>query len=157
MPDKTHQPTENAVEPIETSVLNVISPDADLFEKARLLQSTAARYGFDWPSVEPVFKKLMEEISELKAEISLAFQSEQVTDVHRARMQDELGDVLFCCVNLARFMGVDASKALHGTNEKFERRFRFIEHKVFQQGKVLTEMTLEDLDQFWDEAKAQGL
>jgi uncharacterized protein YabN with tetrapyrrole methylase and pyrophosphatase domain len=72
-------------------------------------------------------------------------------------MQDELGEVLFCCVNLARFMGVDASKALQGTNEKFERRFRFIERRALQQGKALPSMTLEELDQIWSEAKAEGL
>lgn len=145
------------VMPIETSVLSTIAGAADLFEKARLLQSRAAEFGFDWPSVEPVFGKLEEEIAELKAEISQASQAGAVTDYHRMRMQDELGDVLFCCVNLARFMDVDAAKALQGTNEKFGRRFRYIEQTALAQGKQLSDMTLGELDQLWDAAKAEGL
>ena len=141
----------------DASILSAITEDAALFEKARLLQSRAAEFGFDWPSVEPVFEKLQEEIAELKAEISQAFQAETPSDEHRRRMQDELGDVLFCCVNLARFMRVDAAKALQGTNEKFERRFRFIELAVHAQGRQLTAMTLKELDQLWDAAKAEGL
>jgi len=141
----------------DASILSAINEDAALFEKARLLQSRAAEFGFDWPSVEPVFEKLQEEIAELKAEISQDLQADTPSDEHRRRMQDELGDVLFCCVNLARFMRVDAAKALQGTNEKFERRFRFIEQAVQAQGRQLTTMTLEELDLLWDAAKAEGL
>lgn len=155
MPDKSLASKTLLIEK-EKSVLNVISPDTELFEKARQLQNEAAKHGFDWPSVEPVFEKLKEEIAELKAEITHAFQSEHVNDIHRKRMQDELGDVLFCCVNLARFMGVSASEALRGTNEKFERRFRFIESKALEKGKSLSAMNLEELDQIWDEAKLHG-
>lgn len=155
MPDKFLASSRQLIDQ-EKSVLNVISADTDLFEKARQLQNEAAKHGFDWPSVEPVFEKLKEEIAELKAEIIEAFQSEHVNDIHRKRMQDELGDVLFCCVNLARFMGVSASEALHGTNEKFERRFRFIESRALEKGKALSSMSLEELDHIWDEAKTHG-
>ena len=156
MPDKTSVSSSKLLIEKQKSVLNVILPDTDLFEKARMLQNEAAKHGFDWPSVDPVFEKLKEEIAELKEEITAAFQSPQVSDFHRKRMQDELGDVLFCCVNLARFMGVNASEALHGTNEKFERRFRFIESRALEKGKALASMSLEELDQIWDEAKTHG-
>lgn len=155
MPDTVTTKSKLLVEK-EKSVLGAISADTDLFEKARLLQNEAAKHGFDWPTVEPVFEKLKEEIDELKAEITAAFQAKEVSDLHRKRMQDELGDVLFCCVNLARFMGVNASEALHGTNEKFERRFRFIESRALDKGKLLKAMSLEELDQIWDEAKTHG-
>ena len=140
------------------SVLSQISEDGNLMAKAIKLQSKAAEYGFDWPTVEPVFEKLQEEIAELKYELALS-KSESCKDraYQLNRLQDELGDVLFCCMNLARFLKVDPSKALNSTNEKFERRFNFIESFVALQGKKMEDLSLEELDKVWDKAKEQGL
>ena len=140
------------------SVLSQITEDGNLMAKAIKLQSKAAEYGFDWPTVKPVFEKLQEEIAELKYELALS-KSESCKDraYHFNRLQDELGDVLFCCMNLARFLEVDPSKALNSTNEKFERRFNFIESFVALQGKKMKDLSLEELDKVWDKAKEQGL
>ncbi len=139
------------------SVLKAIPVDADVFTKASMLQLKAAEFGFDWPSIKPVFQKLTEEIAELKEEIGIAFDADSITEQHRHRMQDELGDVLFCCVNLARFMGVDAAQALHGTNEKFTRRFQFIENSLKLQGRNPDDLSLDELDALWNQAKKTGL
>lgn len=127
------------------------------FKKALLLQQRAAALGFDWPSIEPVFAKLQEETAELKQEIDQAIQAGETSPALQARMQDELGDVLFCCVNLARFMGVDAGLALEATNRKFERRFNYIERFAASQGRSFDSFSLEELDQIWNRAKADGL
>jgi uncharacterized protein YabN with tetrapyrrole methylase and pyrophosphatase domain len=154
--DKQEANTQSNLRSKHASVLNAVPEDADLFERARLLQLTAAEFGFDWPDIEPVLAKLEEEIAELKVEIAAAQLAGQSEDFHRARMQDELGDVLFCCANLARFMQLDPSKALAGTNDKFERRFRFIEQQADEQGKNLKSMSLAELDQLWALAKRSG-
>ncbi|MFT6030596.1 MAG: ATP diphosphatase [Oleiphilaceae bacterium] len=140
------------------SSLNQISEDAGLMVKAIKLQTEAAEYGFDWPTIEPVFEKLQEEIGELKQELVLSkLESNLDRDYYQNRLQDELGDVLFCCMNLARFLKVDPSKALNSTNEKFERRFNFIESFVAGQGKKMEDLSLEELGTAWDQAKEQGL
>jgi ATP diphosphatase len=144
------------------SVLSQISADGNLMERAIQLQSKAAEYGFDWPTVEPVFEKLQEEIAELKQELILSNIESNIEpnvdqDYYHNRLQDELGDVLFCCMNLARFLKIDPSKALNSTNEKFERRFNFIESFVSQKGKKMEDLSLEELDKAWDKAKEQGL
>ena len=134
-------------------ILQRLGPDGRLLAVDR---DPAAIKAAEALTADPRFDIRRGEIAELKEEITAAFQSPQVSDFHRKRMQDELGDVLFCCVNLARFMGVNASEALHGTNEKFERRFRFIESRALEKGKALASMSLEELDQIWDEAKTHG-
>tara|TARA_R110001592_G_scaffold7126_4_gene40180 strand:+ start:9672 stop:10115 length:444 start_codon:yes stop_codon:yes gene_type:complete len=140
------------------SILSQLSEDGNLMSKAIKLQSKAAEYGFDWPAVELVFDKLQEEISELKQEVVLSnLESSVDRDYYQERLQDELGDVLFCCMNLARFLKVDPSKALNSTNDKFERRFNFIESFVAQQGKKIEDLSLTELDKAWDQAKEQGL
>ncbi len=138
------------------SVLDSISSHLPTMERAVLLQSKAAEYGFDWSELEPVFEKLQEEINELKHEcqqISLSVDHAK----HQLRLQDELGDVIFCCMNLARFLKVDPDKALNSTNNKFERRFGFIEAYFTKQGKSLKDISLEELDSVWDLAKTNGL
>lgn len=140
------------------TILSRISEEGGLMAKAIKLQAKAAEYGFDWPTIEPVFEKLQEEISELKQELVLSGSASNIDrDHYQDRLQDELGDVLFCCMNLARFLKVDPSKALNSTNEKFERRFTFIESFVAKEGQKMEDLSLEELDKAWDKAKEQGL
>jgi nucleoside triphosphate diphosphatase len=117
--------------------------------RAEKLQKRAARVGFDWPELEPVFGKIREELAELEHEVS--------SKAAHPRLEDELGDVLFAVANLARKLGVDPEQALRGTNRKFERRFHHVETRLAEQGKKPEQASLEEMDGYWDEAKAQGL
>lgn len=129
------------------SVLGRIPPGLPALMAAQKLQSRAARHGFDWPDITPVFAKLHEELDELKA----ACQAHDATNI-----REELGDLLFVIANLARHLEVDAEASLREGNAKFIRRFRHIEQRVAEQGRVLTEHTLAELDAYWDEAKRAG-
>ncbi len=110
------------------------------------LQRRAARVGFDWPDAAPVLAKIEEELGELRVEIAAA--------APRARLEGELGDLLFAVVNLGRHLGVDGEAALRQTNAKFERRFRAIEAALAAAGRTLEDASLEDLEALWQEAKA---
>lgn len=119
------------------------------------IQAYAAKFGFDWSTLAPIFEKLEEEIQELKDECE---DSQSLNrEIRQQRIEDELGDVLFCCMNLARFLKVDPEKALESTNKKFNRRFAFIEEQVAQMGKDMEELSLAALDDIWSQAKAKGL
>lgn len=117
--------------------------------RAEKLQRRAARVGFDWPELAPVFGKIREEITELEREVA--------EKAAHPRLEDELGDVLFAVANLARKLGVDPEQALRGTNRKFERRFRHVEARLGEQGRKPEQVSLEEMDGYWDEAKAKGL
>jgi MazG family protein len=117
--------------------------------RAEKLQRRAARVGFDWPELAPVFGKIREEIGELEREV--------MGKAAHPRLEDELGDVLFAVANLARKLGVDPEQALRGTNRKFERRFRHVETRLGEQGRKPEQAGLEEMDSYWDEAKAKGL
>jgi len=146
----------------EQSLLKDISQALSPLERAEALQSLASEHGFDWPEIEPVFRKIEEELAELKAELKTANEMKAVegsveSQQQRARIEDEFGDVLFCCVNLARFIKVKPDRALASTNEKFIRRFQFIEKCLFESEQSFESATLEQLDEAWDRAKLQGL
>lgn len=115
--------------------------------RALKLQNRAARVGFDWPNLAPVFAKLQEEVGELQAELAQAD-----TD----RLEDEVGDILFVMANVARHLKVDPEKALRRANAKFERRFHFIEQALAEMGKKPADSSLEEMDGLWDRAKAAG-
>ncbi|MBL1272653.1 MAG: nucleoside triphosphate pyrophosphohydrolase [Oceanospirillales bacterium] len=117
--------------------------------RAEKLQKRAARHGFDWPNIEPVFDKLHEEIDELKE----AWQAAESGQGDLDAVEDELGDLLFVCVNLARFMKVNPEQAVGRTNHKFEARFRAIEQVLELQGRSFDEETLEALDEIWQSVK----
>ncbi|MFZ4594397.1 MAG: nucleoside triphosphate pyrophosphohydrolase [Verrucomicrobiaceae bacterium] len=112
--------------------------------RSQKLQKKAAKVGFDWPDIAPVFGKIREEASELE---------EAVASGDAAALQHELGDLLFSVVNLARKLGVDAESALAATNDRFTRRFDAVEQSILAQGKTLTDATLAEMDAAWDEAK----
>ncbi|MEZ7865501.1 MAG: nucleoside triphosphate pyrophosphohydrolase [Rhodospirillales bacterium] len=113
--------------------------------RAEKLQKRAARVGFDWPEVASVFDKLREETSELQVEID--------TDGGEARLTDELGDLLFVCVNLARKLNIDAETALRGANSKFETRFRHMERALKGTGRGLKGMELDAMEEAWQGTK----
>ncbi|WP_298449954.1 nucleoside triphosphate pyrophosphohydrolase [uncultured Marinobacter sp.] len=117
--------------------------------RAEKLQKRAARHGFDWPNIDPVFDKLHEEIDELKE----AWQAAELGQGDLDAVEDELGDVLFVCVNLARFMKVNPEQAIGRTNHKFEARFRAIEQTLVREGRDFDEETLEALDHIWQSVK----
>lgn len=119
---------------------------------AQKTQKKAARVGFDWPDVEPVFAKLHEEISELRAALT-APATDLLSPI--SAIEDELGDLLFTVVNLARKLHLDAETALHRSTRKFSARFRAVEQLATARGITLEKLTLAELDQLWDEVKRQ--
>lgn len=117
--------------------------------RAEKIQKRAARVGFDWKTIGPVIDKIEEELQELRAEID-AGKTEQ------ARIANELGDVLFAVANLARHCKVDPEGALRSTNDKFEKRFRYVERQLAAQGRKPAEATLEEMEALWQEAKTKA-
>ena len=113
--------------------------------RAEKLQKRAAKVGFDWADVSGVVAKVREELGELEAEYASTGNPE--------RVQEELGDLLFSCVNLARHLGVDAETALRGANGKFEERFRCMESLLEAEGKKLQELDPEAMDRIWERVK----
>jgi len=117
--------------------------------RAEKIQKRAARVGFDWKRTGPVIDKIEEELGELRAELAAG-------DVDQARLADELGDVLFAVANLARHCRVDPEAALRATNDKFERRFRHIERRLAETGRKPAEVTLQEMEALWQEAKTKA-
>ena len=112
--------------------------------RAQKLQKKAARVGFDWPDATPVFAKIREEAAELE---------EAIASGDKAHMEEELGDLLFSVVNLARKLGIESEPALAAANEKFTRRFHAMETHLRAQGHELGKLSLEQMDAAWDEVK----
>jgi MazG family protein len=113
--------------------------------RANKLGKRAALVGFEWPNVTGALDKLDEELGELRKELG--------EQAQQAEIADELGDVLFCVVNVCRYLGVDPEGALRGANSKFERRFGYVERRLREQGRSTKEATLEEMDRLWDEGK----
>jgi nucleoside triphosphate diphosphatase len=117
--------------------------------RAEKIQKRAARVGFDWVATGPVIDKIEEELGELRAEL-------EAGKVDHNRLTDELGDVLFAVANLARHCKVDPEVALRATNDKFEKRFRYIEKKLGEQGRKPADATLEEMEALWQDAKTRA-
>ena len=128
----------------DTSALADIAVALPALKRADKIQKRAARVGFDWPDVAPVWDKLQEETHEVQ---------EALANDDAAAVQDEIGDLLFTMVNLARHVNVDAETALVAANNKFEKRFRQVEQLASKQQDVLSELSLSELDALWDKAK----
>jgi len=131
------------------SRLDGIASTLPAIARAEKLQKRASNHGFDWPEITPVFDKLHEEIDELKE----AWQAAEAGTGDRDAVEDELGDLMFVCVNLARFMKVNPEQALERTNRKFDARFRAIERILHEQGRDLDSESLETLDAIWQQVK----
>ena len=128
----------------KTSVLQGVPKSLPALVKANRIQDKVAGVGFDWEFPEQVFEKVKEELGELQVEVEAGDQE---------KMEDEFGDVLFSMINYARFLKIDPENALERTNKKFIKRFQYLEKKAKELGKSLKEMTLEEMDVYWEEAK----
>ncbi len=126
------------------SVLDGIPSHLPGLMRAQKLQKKAAKQGFDWDQISQVFDKLDEEVAEFK---------EAVLSGNETDMASEMGDILFVLVNIAKFKNIDAEEALRATNNKFIKRFHHIESEVAKRGKTLKDTPLEELEQYWQEAK----
>jgi len=129
----------------EKGLLDGVPIAIPALEQAQEYQDRAARVGFDWPEIEGVLDKVREEIEEIK---------KAETDFELA---SEIGDLFFALVNVARWKSVDAESALRGTNIKFKKRFAYVEQGAKKQGRNLSELTLEEMDTLWNDAKKQGM
>ncbi len=129
-------------------LLSGIATTLPAIVRAFKLQKRAASVGFDWPFLEAVIEKLHEETEELRVQW-------QQDKTNKARLKDEIGDILFVVANLARKVGVDPETALIETNRKFERRFAHIENTLAEQNISLEAAGLEQMDKLWDAAKAK--
>lgn len=145
--ERASAPAPDTSEP--SSRLDGIARTLPAMARAEKLQKRASRHGFDWPDIGPVFGKLHEEIDELKE----AWKAAQSGTGDVDALEDELGDLLFVCVNLARFMKVNPEQALKRTNHKFDTRFRAIERVLEREGRNMDEESLEALDAVWQAVK----
>ena len=123
------------------SILDEVSSGLPPMDRAYALQKKAAKAGFDWPDMEGVIAKICEEIEEVKATCP------------QGDVEEELGDLLFSCVNLCRFLKVEPSVALRRTNGKFVKRFKHVEKKMKESGQEMKKGNLDIMDNFWNEAK----
>ncbi|CAG8867303.1 Nucleoside triphosphate pyrophosphohydrolase [Pseudomonas fluorescens] len=132
--------------PEQLSLLDDVPVALPALSRSAKLQKRAAQVGFDWPDALPVLDKVREELDEVL---------QAMADGDPQALEDEVGDLLFAAVNLARHLKLDPENALRGANRKFERRFRFIEQALRDSARPIEDCTLEDLDTLWGEAKRQ--
>jgi MazG family protein len=135
--------------PEQRSLLEGIPSKLPAIHEAHQISSRAARVGFDWPDIEGIFDKLQEEVHELREVISAAGD-----EMRRERLEDEIGDMLFVIVNIARYLKIDSESALKRANRKFKARFRYMEGELAKQGKTLEETPLEEMEALWQKAKS---
>ncbi|MBT8297819.1 MAG: nucleoside triphosphate pyrophosphohydrolase [Maribacter sp.] len=127
------------------SVLEGVPNGLPALVKANRIQDKVAGVGFDWEKPEQVFEKVKEELAELEEEVSTG---------NADMVESEFGDVLFSMINYARFLNVDPENALERTNKKFINRFQYLETKAKKSGKTLKDMTLAEMEVYWEEAKS---
>ena len=127
------------------SVLDGVALALPALLRAEKLQNRAARVGFDWPTVEPVFEQVLEEAAELREAAA--------SETAESTVLEEVGDLLFACVNLARHLAVDPEAALRGANAKFAARFRHVESALAASGSSAEKSDLAELNRLWEEAK----
>jgi MazG family protein len=133
------------------SLLDGVSKKAPALMEAHQLSTKAARVGFDWQQLEDIFAKVQEEIDELRVAIDVHAKSKAETD--HARVREEIGDVLFAVTNISRHLKVEPEAALKLTNRKFRKRFGYIENRLQQSGQSMHGMSIERLEELWQEAK----
>ncbi|MEO8762487.1 MAG: MazG family protein, partial [Bacteroidia bacterium] len=131
------------------SVLGGVPKGLPAMIKAERIQEKVRGVGFEWENPEQVWEKVQEEMNELNAEI--------VSKNSAEKTEEEFGDVLFTLINYARFLNISPETALEKANKKFIKRFEFIEQKINEQGRNITDSNLTEMDGFWNEAKKQGL
>ena len=126
------------------SILEGIPKNLPELQKATRMQEKVSKIGFDWENKEDVWKKVIEEIEEMH-------ESEKSGD--RELFEKEMGDVFFALINYSRFLGISAEDALRRTNKKFINRFNYIEEKLKENNKSITETSLEEMDKYWEKSK----
>jgi MazG family protein len=151
------------------SILAGVSAAMPALLEAHKLSSRAAHVGFDWPNIEGLFEKLAEEIGELRAQLKgfpqpsirpsargIAGSGHQpIPEQLRARLEEEVGDLFFVLVNIARYLSLDPESALKKTNRKFKRRFQWMEDQLQSQGRTPQQADMEELESLWQQAKQQ--
>lgn len=131
---------------VEKSVLDSVPASLPALSRANKLQKKCAKFGFDWGELKPVVDKIQEEIVEVMDEV-------EKPNINQNAIEEELGDLLFANVNFVRHLSVDPEVALRKANLKFETRFRGVEKLATQNGKLLQDYNLEQLDRFWEQIK----
>jgi MazG family protein len=151
----------NATDADAPSVLSGVSSKMPALLEAHKLSSRAAHVGFDWPEIEGLFSKLEEETQELRDELKdLPVKRESVGRgiagaELRERLEDEVGDLLFVLVNIARYLSLDPESALRKTNRKFKRRFQWMEERLRANGRGPAQASMDELEELWQRAKRQ--
>lgn len=145
---------------LEESLLSGVSSKMPAMLEAHKISSKAAHVGFDWPEMAGLFEKLTEETEELQAHINdlpsgalKPRNSSRIPQELHAHMEDEVGDLFFVLVNIARYLSVDPESALRKTNRKFRQRFGWMEEQMHKQGKKLEESSLDEMEELWQKAK----
>src|SRR5262245_25616675 len=138
--------------PEQRSLLEGIPSKLPAIHEAHQISSRAARVGFDWPDVEGIFEKLQEEVRELREVIAAGNDAGR-----RERLEDEIGDMLFVIVNIARYLKIDSESALKRANRKFKARFRYMERELERQGKSLEQTPIEEMEALWQKAKSDTI
>ena len=133
--------TKNLLDDVDENIPAVV--------RAEILQKKAAIAGFDWVSSIEIFNKIEEEINEIK----IALNDKQ----DKSNLSEEIGDLIFCCINLARHYQVNPELALQGTNNKFIKRFNFIEDSLKRGGVSIFDASVEDMEKLWNKAKTETI
>jgi tetrapyrrole methylase family protein/MazG family protein len=129
-----------------TSVLDGVPKELPALLKAARIQEKAARVGFDWDKIDGVFAKVEEEVAEFRSAYK---------EKNKEKIEEELGDMFFALVNLSRFLDTNPEDALRGTIDKFIKRFQYIERELESRGLKPSQVTLEEMDEIWEEAKGK--
>ncbi len=129
------------------SILDGIPKALPELQKATRMQEKVSKIGFDWQNKDDVWKKVLEEIEELK---------ESESSGNQDQIEKEMGDVFFALINYSRFLGINAENALRKSNKKFINRFKYIEQKLKENNKSVLDSTLEEMDEYWEESKNFG-
>lgn len=152
------------------SVLHGISSAMPALLEAHKISSRVAHVGFDWPKIDNLFEKLEEETQELRGNLEeypapgpqpesaagvAGARGTTIPEELRARLEDELGDMFFVLVNIARYLSLDPESALRKTNRKFRRRFEYLENRLREQGRKPADASLEEMESLWQESKQQ--
>jgi MazG family protein len=138
--------------PEQRGLLEGIPSKLPALHEAHQISSRAARVGFDWPDVNGIFDKLQEEVHELQEVISSSG-----GDDKRDRLEDEIGDMFFVIVNIARYLKIDSESALKRANRKFKSRFQYMEKELAGQGKTLDQTSLDEMEALWQKAKSENV
>jgi MazG family protein len=138
------------------SILEGVPPYLPALQRAHRLQEKAAKVGFDWENKDDVWKKVIEEIKEMhEIEELIKHSDKEKSDQLKKKLEEEVGDVFFAMVNYARFLGINPEEALRVTNNKFLKRFQYVEDKIKASGRSVSDSNLKEMDELWNESKSR--